>query len=81
MEVIGKLSNNKIFAYKYLYDNILLNYENFLAVLDKNNKEAVNDYISILYKKMVETDQTDKINRREELKLQVKYLKEICIKL
>ena len=69
MEVIGKLSNNKIFAYKYLYDNILLNYENFLAVLDKNNKEAVNDYISILYKKMVETDQTDKINRREELKV------------
>ena len=62
MEVIGKLSNNKIFAYKYLYDNILLNYENFLAVLDKNNKEAVNDYISILYKKMVETDQTDEKN-------------------
>ena len=69
MEIVGKLTNNKIFAYKYLYQNIINNFENFMNILSRNNKVAINDYLNILYKKMIDSDETDKINKKEDLKI------------
>ena len=69
MEIVGKITNNKVFAYKYLYQNIVNNFDNFMAIITRNDKSAVNDYIDILYKKMVDTDETDRINRKEDLKV------------
>ena len=69
MEIIGKITNNKIFTYKFLLENISNNYENFLKVVNKNDKAAVADYINILYKKLKEQDNVSEINKSEELQV------------
>ena len=65
MEIVGKLSNNKIFCYKYFYENLESNFDNFLKVINTNDRTAISDYIDLLYKKMVDTDESQKLNRKE----------------
>ena len=69
MEIVGKISNNKIFAYQYFYQNVLNNHDNFMAIFTRNDKKEMNDYINILYNKMIDSDTTEKINKKEELKI------------
>ena len=63
MEIVGKLSNNKIFCYKYFYENLESNFDNFLKVINTNDRTAISDYIDLLYKKMAPLTDAE----REEL--------------
>ena len=47
MEIVGKITNNKVFAYKYFYQNILRNFDNFKAIFTRSDKKAMIDYIDI----------------------------------
>ena len=69
MEIIGKITNNKIFTYKFLLENITSNYGNFMKVVNKNDKAAVTDYINLLYTKLKEQDDVSEINKTEELQV------------
>ena len=80
MEIVGKITNNKVFAYKYFYQNILRNFDNFMAIFTRSDKKAMIDYIDILYKKMIELDQTDKINKKEDLKVTAEFVYKVPYK-
>ena len=64
MAIIGKVSVNKIFAYKYLYASINKNLGAFkrLLVNEGKTRGVVRDYIDILYKKMADQIDAKKVD-------------------
>ena len=51
-----------------------------MAIFTRSDKKAMIDYIDILYKKMIELDQTDKINKKEDLKVTAEFVYKVPYK-